>query len=108
MAPNASLRAFDWNSDLAEMAAEAASGALVSNHSYGFARGWYGGSWYGTPSISTQEDYKFGFYDSYAQAWDLVAYDAPYYLIVKSAGNDRNDCGDGTYPCDGPYDCIGQ
>ena len=40
MAPSANLRAFDWNSDEAEMASEAANqNALVSNHSYGYGRG---------------------------------------------------------------------
>ncbi|MBE0640447.1 MAG: S8 family serine peptidase, partial [Bacteroidales bacterium] len=113
MAPAASLRAFDWNSDEAEMASEAANqNALVSNHSYGYVRGWYyNGStwvWYGNTSISTLEDYLFGFYDSQARNWDLIAYNAPYYLITKSAGNDRGDGPTGgTYPQDGPYDCIG-
>ena len=108
---NANLRAFDWNSDNSEMASEAANGALVSNHSYGFGRGWsWTGSswqWYGTPSISTEEDYKFGFYDTEARNWDQIAVNAPYYLIVKSAGNDRNEGPNGgQYPKDGPYDCI--
>jgi len=111
MAYNANLRTFDWNSDNAEMAAEAADGALISNHSYGFGRGWSwtgsGWSWYGTPSISTQEDYKFGFYDIESKNWDQIAANAPYYLIVKSAGNDRNEGPNGgQYPKDGPYDCI--
>ena len=110
MAYNAELRAFDWNSDNSEMASEAAMGALMSNHSYGYATGWsWNGSWtwLGTPSISTQEDYKFGFYDYKAKNWDQIAADAPYYLIVKSAGNDRNEGpSGGQYPKDGPYDCI--
>ncbi len=110
MAYNANLRAFDWNSDNSEMAAEAAQGALMSNHSYGFARGWSWSSgwvWNGTPSVSTQEDYKFGFYDNESKNWDQIAYNAPYYLIVKSAGNDRNEGPNGgQYPKDGPYDCI--
>ena len=114
MAYAANLRAFDWNNDDSEMASEAAAadGSLMSNHSYGFGRGWvWNGSswtWYGNSSISTTEDYLFGFYDSYSQAWDQIAYNAPYYLICKSAGNDRGD-GPGTSPPnDGPYDCIGQ
>ncbi|MCB0805658.1 MAG: S8 family serine peptidase [Bacteroidales bacterium] len=107
MAYEADLRAYDFNNDNTEMANEATLGTLLSNHSYGFIRGWYGSTWYGNPGISTQEDYLFGFYDSYTQAWDQIAVDAPYYLIVKSAGNDRNDSGSG-YPPDGPYDCIGQ
>lgn len=111
MSPAAQLRAFDWNSDASEMAAEAANGALVSSHSYGYARGWYssGGIWYwaGNTSISTQEDYLFGFYDAQAQSWDNVSFNAPYYLICKSAGNDRNEGPTGApYPKDGPNDCI--
>ena len=112
MAPAASLRAFDWTSDESEMANEAANyNALVSNHSYGMGRGWeYNGSswvWYGNTSISTLEDYLFGFYDAQAQDWDNIAYNAPYYLIVRSAGNDRDDAPSSPpYPVDGPYDCI--
>ena len=40
MAPAASLQAWDWNNDLAEMASAAANGLLVSNHSYSIAAGW--------------------------------------------------------------------
>ncbi len=118
MAPQADLDAYDWNSDNSEMATAAAGGALVSNHSYGLIRGWYtsdGSSWtwYGNQSISTVEDYLFGFYDANAQAWDEIAYNAPYLLICKSAGNDRGD-GPGTDPpnaeidggSDG-FDCVG-
>ncbi len=104
----ASLKAYDWTDDQSEMSSEASSGALVSNHSYGYVRGWDDGTWNGNPAVSTAEDYLFGFYDSNTKAWDDIAYNAPYYLIVKSAGNDRNDTGDGSYPDDGPYDCIGQ
>jgi len=112
MAPEANLRAFDWNNDESEMASEAATNnSLVSNHSYGYGRGWVwdgsSWSWYGNASVSDQEDYLFGCYDQQAKDWDEIAYNAPYYLIVKSAGNDR---GDGPtnppYPLDGPYDCI--
>ncbi|MCB2206904.1 MAG: S8 family serine peptidase [Bacteroidetes bacterium] len=112
MAFNASLRAFDWNNDNGEMAIEGAAGTLMSNHSYGFVRGWYWTgatwAWNGNNAISNQEDYLFGFYDSYSRDWDIIAQNAPYYLIVKSAGNDRGD-GPGTFPPnDGPFDCIGQ
>jgi PKD repeat protein len=112
MAPAASLRAFDWNYDESEMASEAANNnALVSNHSYGYSRGWtWTGTtwqWYGNTAISTQEDYLFGFYETQAQDWDQIAHDAPYYLICKSAGNDRGDGpANPPYPLDGPYDCI--
>ncbi|MBN1153337.1 S8 family serine peptidase [candidate division KSB1 bacterium] len=100
MAPSANLIAFDWNYDFSEMAAEAANGLLSSNHSYGNITGWYYDymndgrwAWFGDPSVSQTEDYRFGFYDEDAQYFDEIAYNAPYYLIVKSAGNDRNDYG---------------
>lgn len=112
MAPAANLSAYDWNSDEAEMATAGSNGALVSNHSYGYANGWSwtgtAWTWYGSTSISTTEDYAFGFYDTQAKDWDVIAKNAPYYLIVKSSGNDRGDGPTGgTYPQDGPYDCIG-
>ncbi|RYZ25161.1 MAG: peptidase S8, partial [Sphingobacteriales bacterium] len=40
--------------------------------------------------FGTTEDYKFGYYDTDSQIWDSIAYNAPYYLIVKAAGNNRN------------------
>lgn len=98
------LFAYDFNSDLAEMAA-AAPNLLVSNHSYGSLSGWHYNSdrkgtdedpyweWWGDTEISGTEDYKFGYYDNTASKWDQVAYNAPYYLIVKSAGNSRNEAG---------------
>ncbi|MFT7824334.1 MAG: S8 family serine peptidase [Sulfurimonas sp.] len=94
MAHQASLKAYDWNGDSSEMATAAGSGMEVSNHSYGYITGWYyNGSWhwYGDTSIDQNESYGFGFYNSTAQDWDTIAYNAPNYLIVKSAGNDRND-----------------
>ena len=45
--------------------------------------------WYGDTTLSSSEDYRFGFYTSSARSWDLIANAAPKYLIVKSAGNDR-------------------
>ncbi|WP_053405235.1 S8 family serine peptidase [Persicobacter sp. CCB-QB2] len=112
MAFNGTLNAYDWNNDNAEMAAEAAEGLLISNHSYGYVHGWYWTgitwSWAGDPSISTEEDYRFGFYSEETKVLDEIAHNAPYYLIVKSAGNDRGDGPtNGTYPQDGPYDCVG-
>ncbi len=99
MSPQAQLWAYDWNSDNAEMLAAAGIGLLISNHSYGYVRGWdFDGSdwyWYGSTSVSAIEDYLFGFYDSDTQVWDDITYNRPYYLIVKSAGNDRDDAGPG-------------
>ncbi len=98
MAHAAELRAYDWSNDLSEMAAQAALGLKTSNHSYGFITGWtpnYFGdgkwAWFGDPGVSQTEDSRFGFYDDEAHDWDQIAYNAPYYLMVKSAGNDRNE-----------------
>jgi hypothetical protein len=92
----ATLQSYDFDNDVSEMSA-AASGLLLSNHSYGDAAGWYlndAGNhweWYGLPGDSV--DYSFGFYGERTQSWDKIAYSAPYYLIVESAGNSRSDNG---------------
>jgi len=98
MAYAAQLNAWDWNSDTAEMAAAAAGGLLTSNHSYGTAAGWVylGGSdwwWIGGAEDTDIEDPYFGYYDTESQLWDQIAFDAPYYLIVKASGNDRSETG---------------
>ena len=101
MAFQADLAAYDANNDLSEMATAATQGARVSNHSYGSISGWdYGDDsgqtgwhWWGTTSISQTSDYKFGQYDSKAQSLDNIVFNAPFYLPVRSAGNDRNDFG---------------
>ncbi len=74
MAPKAILRSFDWNSDDAEALTEAGNGLLLSNHSYGIP-------------LSSVSAANIGAYVSDARVWDQVAYAAPYYLPVKSAGN---------------------
>lgn len=114
MAPKASAIAFDFFNDVSEMIGQAGPGQssiILSNHSYGTLSGWDNGSgawvWHGDPSISTTRDWKFGFYNSASGLYDDLAYNAPYYLIVKSAGNDTSDIGDGSRSpdCD-PFDCI--
>jgi len=75
MAFAASLVSYDWNNDIAEMASLAANGLLISNHSYG--------SW--------GEQWMYGFYDSYSQYWDQIAYNAPYYTIFQAAGNEQGN-----------------
>ena len=90
------LVAYDYDNETTEMLNESGN-LLLSNHSYGYNAGWvYNDAesrWeFWGPSGST-EDYKFGYYSSQAQLWDSIAYNAPYYLIVKSAGNSRNSNG---------------
>lgn len=118
MAPLAQLKTHDWNSVEGEMSSAASAGMEISNHSWGSIRGWNydnGWDWYGNSGISADEDYQFGFYSSQARTWDMIANNAPNFLIVKSAGNDRgegpsNAGTTGVAEKDGGadgYDCIG-
>ncbi|HEY5132429.1 MAG TPA: hypothetical protein VII85_01935, partial [Candidatus Krumholzibacteriaceae bacterium] len=97
MAYAASLRAFEWTNDTGEMTSEASAGMNLSSHSYGYTRGWSYNTlnsywyWYGDTAISDQRDYEFGFYDSEAQLVDQIANNAPNYLPVASASNDRGE-----------------
>jgi surface protein len=97
MAYEVNINAYDWNNDGSEMSTAAANGLLISNHSYSPRAGWVFGFdepenyWFGIPAIHPTLDYKFGQYDSRTRSWDLIANNAPYYLIVKSAGNNRDE-----------------
>lgn len=95
---------YDWNDDKAEMTERAATGPgdpealLLSNHSYGIISGWFrtGGSspayiWYGSGSTASDFDPRFGQYNTFPRDSDALAYQAPYYLMFRSAGNDRTD-----------------
>jgi hypothetical protein len=88
---------YDWNSDLSEMSAAAANGLLISNHSYGTVTGWnYNGDssrWEFNGRFNEKEDYRFGLYDFDAQIQDSIAYNAPNYLIIAAAGNNRTSVG---------------
>lgn len=90
------LIAYDFNNSYSEQATEAA-GLLLSNHSYNIVSGWNFNDaqnrweFWGRPDEN--EDYKFGYYSSDAQLLDSIAYNAPFYLIVKSAGNNRGETG---------------
>lgn len=111
MAWGANLKAYDFSNDFTEMTNEA-SNLLISNHSYGSFSGFVFNSsrstaikweWWGNTNISQDEDYKFGFYDNTASGWDKLMFNAPYYLIVKSAGNKRSETG----PAAGQYYFLG-
>ncbi|RZK41151.1 MAG: T9SS type A sorting domain-containing protein [Pedobacter sp.] len=92
------LSAFDFNSDQSEMSSNAAS-LLISNHSYGNISGWYNNTgvtpsrWEFWGTADANEDFKFGYYNDAARQWDLICYNAPYYLPVKSSGNNRSQTG---------------
>lgn len=95
MAYEAELDAHSWSNDLGEVSDAAADGMLVSNHSYGLLMGWSYNQdeemwdWWGDVEISETEDYRYGFYNHFVRNWDQVAYNAPHYQIVQSAGNSR-------------------
>lgn len=89
---------YDWNSDLSEMSAAAANGLLISNHSYGTVAGWNRNTdsanrWEYNGKFNENEDYRFGLYDFEAQIQDSIAYNAPNYLIIAAAGNNRTSTG---------------
>lgn len=106
MAINGTLKVWDYiisegdDSHLSEMVTAQQNDIplLISNHSYGTVCGWiepainaWPATWIGDINISTDEDYKFGFYDSTAMSFDEIAFASPYYLIVKAVGNDKDD-----------------
>jgi hypothetical protein len=88
--------AYDYTNDVTEMTNEA-SNLLLSNHSYSVISGWHfnvsQNRWEFNGRPNENEDYKFGYYSDDAQALDSIAYNAPFYLIVKSAGNSRDENG---------------
>lgn len=80
MASKAEAVFYDWSNDETEATAAANNGLLISNHSYGvpiFANG--------TMQI---QNWQIGKYGPIAQAWDVIGYTMPYYLMVTSAGNE--------------------
>ncbi len=97
MAPNVFIDSYDWNSDDSEMTSAGATApgqatkVYISNHSYGYARGWDGNIWKGTGTNQNAYAVQFGQYTSKAASWDSIAYNAPYYLIFHSAGNDNSE-----------------
>jgi len=106
MAPNITIDSYDWNNDLSEMTNRGASAAnqagkiYLSNHSYGIISGWNyvnSGSptrvweWWGNGTASTSVEEDFGRYNTQARDHDSLAFNAPYYLIFRSAGNERVD-----------------
>ena len=73
-----------------------AKNLLVSNHSYGTLCGWNqdgSGSWTFFGNINDKVDFNFGYYDDHTKSLDEIAYNAPYYLPVRAAGNSRNQNG---------------
>lgn len=81
MAPAATARTFNWTDDVTEALSEVQLGMLVSNHSYGVPI---------SSGTNILPAWIVGAYITDSYEWDEVAYDAPYYLQVASAGNEGN------------------
>ncbi len=81
LAYQATLWGNTYDNDEAEAISEAAEGLLVSNHSYGLR-------------IDMVPSYYMGSYIAESKEWDDIAFNAPYYLPVISAGNDRGSVQD--------------
>ena len=73
---NADAQVYNWVNDYAEMITAAMQGMLVSNHSY---------------VSGNTATWVFGAYGSGASQLDQMLFNAPFYLAVGAAGNDRND-----------------
>ncbi|AQG81883.1 S8 family peptidase [Spirosoma montaniterrae] len=111
MAFGGQLSVWDYANDLVELTS-AASDLLISNHAYGPVTGWVYNptrpgtdpnlkwEWWGNPKINSTEDYLYGFYTATARDLDRIAYNNPYFLMVRSADNKRSETGP---PADTPY-----
>ena len=78
MASGASIIAYDTEDGESELIDFAIQGGILSNHSYRK----------GDPDGDYE---KYGVYNQKAAEWDEILYNAPYLVICKSAGNERND-----------------
>lgn len=98
MAPGAQYIGYDFFGDIPGELAQAmvSYDVRLSNHSWGYMAGWTedfyssGWTWFGNPSEARDSD--FGRYSSLTQSWDnfVSRYNG---IVVKSAGNNRNDYG---------------
>lgn len=99
MAYNSTVWAYDWYNDLlSEMNSAYANNVRLSNHSYGNQAGWgfiqlsdgtITNCWWGDLSISGNESFLFGRYDSYCTNMDAISYGNPLSLTIWAAGNER-------------------
>nr|WP_198999864.1 S8 family serine peptidase [Flavobacterium sp. ASV13] len=94
MAYQANAKTNDWDFDLSEATTAAANGMLLSNHSYGWGLRNASGA-------VIMAAWRFGAYETVARDWDNLMFNAPYYLMVKAAGNDGNDNTANTSPLGG-------
>jgi len=93
VAYQASAIAYDFANDAPEFSTFASLGYLVSNHSYGNI-------------AANLPEGTFGAYNSQSIEADNVMNTFPYYQMVKSAGNDRNDTSLNQVLNKGGYDLL--
>ncbi|HNW06614.1 MAG TPA: S8 family serine peptidase [Verrucomicrobiota bacterium] len=113
MAHRGRILAADYIDDFVEMpTAVATNGFRVSNHSYGNQAGWgyasIGGTiymvWWGDIVVNQNQSHLFGFYSGASQTIDQIANNAPTYLPVWAAANERGSAGAPIYsPAFGYY-----
>ncbi|MFN1215519.1 S8 family serine peptidase [Chryseobacterium kwangjuense] len=77
MAPKVNIKSYEWNNDVAEMSTAASKGLLISSHSYGH-------------NGANLADWYFGAYIEESAKFDEILFNAPYYVVCNSAGNDGN------------------
>jgi len=102
MAHRGRVFAADFDDDFVKMpGAVSTNGYRVSNHSYAYQAGWgytsIGGTiymvWWGDIVVNPNQSYLFGFYSAAAQTIDQIANNAPTYLPVWAAANERGSAG---------------
>ena len=99
IATEASFQGYIWDDLEGDLLSAVESGMILSNHSYGILSGWTwdnsrnGWVWLGGEGF--EEDARFGYYSFSCQMIDRILEAAPYHLLVRSAGNDRNERGPG-------------
>ncbi len=124
MAPFAFLYSYDFNGDVtSEMSAAVSTHNIsLSSNSWGYVTGWEYNFYGDSKWVFFDNQANFGNYKTESAAWDNLVENTDL-IVVKSAGNDRNDSvSSGTehyhydddetlytdsHPADGPYDCIG-
>ncbi len=99
MAPSGLIDSYDWNNNISEMTNAGMSypnepdTIQLSNHSYTVIAGWENSfnppQWHGT--WGDRESDIFGQYNTDTADWDMVCYNAPYFLPFNAAGNDRDN-----------------
>lgn len=76
----------------------------LSLHPYALNPGWKNSYpkegelfWGGLEEVSMVEDYNFGYYSDETRRWDSVLFHNPFHFAIKSAGNSRNERGEGLH-----------